>query len=144
MSPGIIPYQYQSQFQIDKRVIAHLESMKKDLSEDMNKKLNDLDKKYESELSKIQNMIDTEFGLVDDEEILFEDVDSGDQRSQISGRPIRKNISMLNNQITGKNEEVEREEDKEGGTEGGSSAEPKKNEQKGATQATAGKQVDKI
>ena len=48
------------------------------MTDEMNRKLAEMDKKYELELSKIQNMIDTEFGLVDDEEMIFDDTENGD------------------------------------------------------------------
>ena len=99
------------------------------MTDEMNRKLAEMDKKYELELSKIQNMIDTEFGLVDDEEMIFDDTENGDQPSQLSARPVRKVGTTFNNQISTKYEEpTEKEEDKEGGQEGSSSADPKRGE----------------
>ncbi|CDW71276.1 UNKNOWN [Stylonychia lemnae] len=81
----------------ERRLYKHLYDMRKDLLEKMNKKQEELDHKFSVEIAKIQNIIDTELGLEDENDIMEED-DSADSESTPKKKSSHKSESQRDQQ----------------------------------------------
>lgn len=105
---GSSPAQQANNSGFEKKLAAYLEPFKKDLTDQMSTKFQELEAKFKGEIEKLSNLIENEFGFNDEEEPLLEEED--DSYSGRSLRPQKKNVSLLDTQALGS-----LDEDKEGG-----------------------------
>ena len=57
----------------ERKLYKHIYDLRKDINEKLNKKIEEIDHKFSVEVAKLTNIIDTELGLEDENDIMEDD-----------------------------------------------------------------------